>query len=230
MPGNPVVPKLKESVNEFTPVLPVVVNLRDPTLKERHWAQIHDDLGFVIHDPESGFGDEFTISAILDKGIGNHADKIVEVATNSQQESVLEGMMDKMIAVWKIREFDVKPYKDQKDLYILGDTSEVVTDLDDSLVTISTVLGSRFVGGIRELVDTWRAKLILFQETVDEWLACQRNWMYLEVSALVALSPAAQTNRIARAFRSSSRPPTSRSSSRRPPSPSRWWTSRGRPS
>eukprot|EP00605_Chrysophyceae_sp_TOSAG23-4_P001498 GSChrysophyteH1.ASY1.ANO1.1642.1 assembled CDS len=41
--------------------------------------------------------------------------------------------------------------------------------LDDCLVTINTVLGSRYVGGIRSY------------ETLDEWQTCQRNWMYLEV-------------------------------------------------
>ena len=54
----------------------------------------------------------------------------------------------------------VKSYKEVKDLYILGDTSEVVSNLDDSLVTINTVLSSRYVGGIRGMVDEWRGKLV----------------------------------------------------------------------
>lgn len=57
----------------------------------------------------------------------------------------------------------VKNYKDVKDLFILGDTSEVVTNLDDSLVTINTVLSSRYVGGIRGMVDEWRGKLVTLQ-------------------------------------------------------------------
>lgn len=57
----------------------------------------------------------------------------------------------------------MKNYKDIKDLYILGDTSEVVANLDDSLVTINTVLSSRYVGGIREMVDDWRGKLVVLQ-------------------------------------------------------------------
>lgn len=85
-----------------------------------------------------------------------------------------------MTAIWDSEVFVVTPYKDIKDLYILGDTSEVVANLDDSLVTINTVLGSRYVGGIRTFVDTWRSKLMLMSETLDEWLTCQRNWMYLE--------------------------------------------------
>jgi ABC-type polysaccharide/polyol phosphate export permease len=36
-----VVPKLKASVEEFNPVLPLVMDLRNPALKERHWAEIN---------------------------------------------------------------------------------------------------------------------------------------------------------------------------------------------
>lgn len=57
----------------------------------------------------------------------------------------------------------MKNYKEVKDLYILGDTSEVVANLDDSLVTINTVLSSRYVGGIRGMVDEWRGKLVTLQ-------------------------------------------------------------------
>lgn len=88
--------------------------------------------------------------------------------------------MLKVTSMWDGLDFIVTPYKEVKDLYILGDTSDVVASLDDSLVTVNTVLGSRYVAGIREFVDSWRARLMYFQETLEEWLACQRNWMYLE--------------------------------------------------
>ena len=88
--------------------------------------------------------------------------------------------MLKVSSMWEGLDFIVIPYKDVKDLYILGDTSEVVASLDDSLVTVNTVLGSRYVGGIRDFVDSWRARLMYFQESLEEWLMCQKNWMYLE--------------------------------------------------
>jgi dynein heavy chain, axonemal len=89
-------------------------------------------------------------------------------------------MMTKVTVMWEDLDFIVIPYKEVKDLYILGDTTDVVASLDDSLVTLNTVLGSRYVAGIRDFVDSWRSKLMYFQETIEEWQACQRNWMHLE--------------------------------------------------
>ncbi len=53
--------------------------------------------------------------------------------------------------------------------------------LDDSLVTLNTILGSRFCGPIRDDVEVWQRRLILLSDTLDEWLTCQKQWMYLEV-------------------------------------------------
>ena len=175
LPLNKVVPKLKASVDEINPVLPIVTDLRNPTLKDRHWDKITTLVGFNIQESEN-----FSLADLIEKGVTKFQEDINVIATAAQQESILEEMMSKVTSIWEKLTFEVKPYKEVKDLYILGDTSEVVAALDDSLVTINTVLGSRYVAGIRSFVDSWRSKLMHFQETLDEWLTCQRNWMYLE--------------------------------------------------
>ena len=177
LPTNKMVPKLKASIDQFNPLLPIITDLRNPTLKDRHWDKITALVGIDIPKLEV----KLTVGDIVTKNLGQYQEELSVISTAAQQESILEELMVKVTTIWDKIEFEVKPYKDVKDLYILGDTSEVVTSLDDSLVTINTVLGSRYVAGIRTYVDTWRSKLMLFQEVLDEWLTCQKNWMYLEV-------------------------------------------------
>lgn len=175
LPTNKVVPLLKDSVEEFNPVLPVVSDLRSPSLQDRHWRQIYDLTGIDFQH-----ANDFTLHDLIVKRVTDHQETITAIATAAQQESILEGMMEKVSKVWETADFEVKNYKDIKDLYILGDTSDVISNLDDSLVTINTILGSRYVAGIRDAVDSLRSKLMHFQETLDEWLNTQKNWMYLE--------------------------------------------------
>jgi len=210
LPTNKVVPKLKESVEEFNPVLPLVTDLGSKCLKDRHWNQItelvqvdiragkaqeppprpdnYDDMNEddkeacdLQREKDTPPNTPFTVIDLIEKGITQYQTEVQAIATSAQQESILEEMMLKVTSQWETLDFNVLNYKDIKDLYVLGDTSDVTIALDDSLVTINTVLGSRYVGGIREFVDTWRSKLMHFQETLDEWQTCQRNWMYLEV-------------------------------------------------
>uniref|UniRef100_A0A4W6E6H0 Dynein axonemal heavy chain 6 n=1 Tax=Lates calcarifer TaxID=8187 RepID=A0A4W6E6H0_LATCA len=52
--------------------------------------------------------------------------------------------------------------------------------LDDSIINVGTVASSRYVAPIKPRVDKLLRQLTLFNQTLDEWLTCQRNWLYLE--------------------------------------------------
>ena len=63
-------------------------------------------------------------------------------------------------------EFMVLPYKDQKDVYILGGTDDIQVLLDDSNINIQTIASSRHVGPIKPRVEEWVRQLDLFGKTL----------------------------------------------------------------
>ena len=81
---------------------------------------------------------------------------------------------------WAVREFFVAPYRDTKDRFIIKEVEEVISDLEDDIMTVSGMMGSRFVNQIRAEVEEWEKKLGYISDTIDEWLGFQRQWMYLE--------------------------------------------------
>ncbi|KAF4654403.1 hypothetical protein FOL47_009992, partial [Perkinsus chesapeaki] len=161
-------------VTAFKNTLPVVMALRNSALKERHWTEIHEIIGVEL-DLES---DELTLGALLGMGVDKSMEQIQEISGRAGAEQSLEEMLDKVKRVWEDLELVVNPYKDSKEVFILGSVDDVITALEDSLVNISTISGSRFVGPIRDEVEEWQKNLMLFQETLDEWLAVQRNWVF----------------------------------------------------
>lgn len=175
LPGNEAADLLQKEVDKFRFALPVVSDLRSPALKDRHWSQIHQALGFQMKGEKN-----ITLGGLIEKNVMKHCDVISAIATSAQQEAVLEEMLKKVTDAWATTEFEVKPYKESKDVFVLGSVEEVTVKLDDSIVTISTIMGSRFIGAIQEEVESWRKKLVTLQETLDEWLLVQKNWMYLE--------------------------------------------------
>ncbi|EQC26205.1 hypothetical protein SDRG_15942 [Saprolegnia diclina VS20] len=175
LPANEVAVSLQVQVEQFKLVLPVVVDLRGSFLQDRHWTQIHDILGFTVKGDAS-----LTLGTLMARQAMSHGEEISVVSVSAQQEAVLETMLQKVIQVWQTLELEVKPYKESKDVFVLGAVDEVLAALDDSIVTINTILGSRFIGAIRDEVETWRRRLVGLQETLDEWLLVQKNWMYIE--------------------------------------------------
>jgi dynein heavy chain len=175
LPGNPVVAKLKALVTEFKGTLPVVVNLRCVALRKRHWHLIHSAVGYEIKGVEG-----FTLGALVDRHIMEHGDAIAKVASEAVQEALLEEGLQKIEATWVDLELRVLGYKDSRDTFILGPVEDVVAALDESLVSISMILGSRFVGPIREPVDGVYRRLLAMQTSLELWTGLQRKWIALE--------------------------------------------------
>ncbi|KAH3860157.1 hypothetical protein DPMN_023048 [Dreissena polymorpha] len=175
LPPNAVVPKLKEKVELMRERLPVITDLRNPCLKQRHWDVIENVLEYKF-TPE----DPLTLGKLTDINAFKHAETLQEISGQASSEASLEGILRKVEDSWKTTEFVVLPHKDSKDVFILGGTDEIQQLLDDSNINIATISSSRHVGPIKSRVDEWQRQLDLFGKTLDEWLNCQRAWLYLE--------------------------------------------------
>lgn len=68
---------------------------------------------------------------------------VVTLSVEASQEAALEDLLDHISAKWTVIDFTLSPFKDVKDAFILGSVEEVTAALEDSLVTMSTILASR---------------------------------------------------------------------------------------
>jgi len=97
---------------------------------------------------------------------------------------VLEGQYRALKERWERLEFAVVPYRNEvprtKNACVLTELDELFGNFDDLLVSFSNILGSRHLKLLREEVDALQKRVFYCQETVDEWLAVQKNWIYLE--------------------------------------------------
>ncbi|KAI8850637.1 hypothetical protein BC829DRAFT_441991 [Chytridium lagenaria] len=175
LPPNEVVPKLKAMVDEYRGMYSTVVDLRNPALKQRHWEKIQDALGKALVKDET-----FTLGKLVELRVFDFKEEIGNISSQAGSEAALEEMLAKVVKTWNEAEFLVIGYRDSKDVFILGSIDDIQTLLEDSQVTIATIKGSRFIGPIKAEIERWDKQLSLFADTLDAWLTCQRNWLYLE--------------------------------------------------
>ena len=173
--SNKVTENIKEQIMDFKNIFPIIQNLHNEDMKERHWTKIQEELGKEIVRDEA-----FTLKALLDYQVMDMKDRIVAISTEATQEAALEGMLKKVADKWSVIEFTVLPFKESKDVFILGSVEEVVSVLEESMVTMATITASRFVAGIRTEVEKMEKSLRLFSDMLDEWTEVQKQWMYLE--------------------------------------------------
>ncbi|KAJ8313399.1 hypothetical protein KUTeg_009027 [Tegillarca granosa] len=175
LPPNGVVPQLKEKVEVMRERLPVITDLRNPTLKPRHWEAIEEVLEYKIVPEEP-----LTLGKLIEIDAFRNGESLQEISGRASSEASLEAILKKVEDSWKTMEFIALPHKDSKDVFILGGTDDIQQLLDDSNINVATIASSRHVGPIKPRVDEWSKQLDLFGKTLDEWLNCQRNWLYLE--------------------------------------------------
>lgn len=156
--------------------LPVIMDLRNPTLKPRHWAAIEQTVDATLVDLDV----PLTLDKLSELHVFDFGQEIQDISGQASGEAALETILKKVEDSWKTTEFVVLPHRDSKDVFILGGTDDIQVLLDDSTINIATIASSRYVGPLKTRVDDWQKQLALFNQTLEEWLNCQRNWLYLE--------------------------------------------------
>ena len=167
---------LRDKISDFKTIMPTVMDLGNPSMAPRHFQKVFAAL-------EMGWADdsqEFTLSELLKGGVMDFKELVLETSASASGEAQLEDSLSKIQKGWETQKFIVMNHRDQHGLYVLGPLDEIFTLLEDNQVTLQTMLGSRYIGGIQARVEEWEKKLSVLSETLDEWLATQKSWMYLE--------------------------------------------------
>jgi dynein heavy chain len=109
--------------------------------------------------------------------VTDHKDKIEEISGNATGEAQLEKSLEQIKQIWMQTDFTLLNYRDLKDKFILSSVDVIISLLEDSQVSIQTMMGSRYIVGIKQDAELWDKKLSLMSDILEEWLICQKNWM-----------------------------------------------------
>lgn len=63
---------------------------------------------------------------------------------------------------------------------VLRSADDLKLELEDNMLNLQTIAGSRYVGAFLDRVRKWSDTLNLVSECLDEWFVVQRKWIYLE--------------------------------------------------
>uniref|UniRef100_G1NZY7 Dynein axonemal heavy chain 2 n=1 Tax=Myotis lucifugus TaxID=59463 RepID=G1NZY7_MYOLU len=165
----------RSKLEQFKRTMPLISDLRNSALRERHWDQVRDEIQREF-DQES---ESFTLEKIVELGMDQHVEKIGEISASATKELAIELALQNIAKTWEVIQLDLIPYKD-KGYHRLRGTEEVFQALEDNQVALSTMKASRFVKAFEKEVDHWERCLSLILEVIETVLTVQRQWMYLE--------------------------------------------------
>eukprot|EP00736_Rhodelphis_marinus_P009962 Rmarinus@m.13206 len=165
---------MKQRLDEFKEHLPLITNLCNPGLRDRHWDKLSNDIGFRLKPTP-----DLTLSRLLEMNLGKYEEVIDEMCAVASKEYSLENALDAMRKEWNDIFFETTAYRDTG-THVLKSVDDIMQLLDDHIVKTQTMRGSPYIKPFEEQIHKWEEQLKLTQEIIDEWISCQRTWMYLE--------------------------------------------------
>lgn len=166
---------LQKDVKEFQVVnVPLMLLVCNPGMKDRHWLNIEKITGITVP-----LGVPLNTSTLVNLGLQNYVKEIEETCVAASKEYSLGMSLNKMEEEWKKMNFETKEYR-TSGTRILCSVDEIQQLLDDQIVKIQAMRGSRYIKPFAEQVSNWESTLISMQDTLDNWLKVQATWLYLE--------------------------------------------------
>ncbi|XP_072367150.1 dynein axonemal heavy chain 10 isoform X2 [Scyliorhinus torazame] len=169
---------LESQMKEFKESIPLLLDLKNDALRERHWRTL-------MQRTETEFemrAETFTLANMFAMQLHKYSEVIGEIVTAAIKELGIEKGVKEVVDTWETMKFTVqKYYKGTQDRgYILGSVDDILQILDDNAMNLQSMAGSRFVGPFLSTVQEWERNLSLIGEVIAVWLVVQRKWMYLE--------------------------------------------------
>jgi len=168
---------LKETVDSFKRIMPLIIDMRNPAVRPRHWELVMDVCGQRF-DPTS---DNFTLDKVVELGLDNYAESISEISNDATKELSVENTLRNIASAWVDIALDTGPFKEGRDdVMKLRSAEEIFTSLEDHTVTLSTLKASKFFAVFERTITSWEKALALVNEVIEMVLKVQLAWMYLE--------------------------------------------------
>ncbi|XP_050561707.1 dynein axonemal heavy chain 2 [Spodoptera frugiperda] len=161
-------------VDAFRRTLPLIGDLKNPCMRERHWDRIRALMG-VEFDQNS---EDFKLDLIMKLNFQAYAEEIAEISNAATMELNIENGLKAIREVWKSTKFEMSHHRG--DMYKIKTVDDVMQFLEDHQVQLSSMKSTKYVEPFIKEVDYWEKSLGYVAECIEISLQVQRRYLYLE--------------------------------------------------
>ena len=99
---------LREDIQHFKTTLPLIQDLKNPGMRDRHWKKVIQRVATDFNP----YGDDFTLETIASLGLYNHAEFISSLSSSATKEYQIEQGLDNIEKVWLEMAFEILPHRE----------------------------------------------------------------------------------------------------------------------
>jgi len=146
-------------------------------MQSRHWDLIMNLTKTKFNlDP-----DLFYLSNLLDAPLLKYSEEIEEICVAAVKEADIEIKLKAVVAEWEDKQFIFSSFKSRGNMVLKAAAiAEIIASLEDSLMTLGSLMSNRYNAPFRPTIQTWVQNLSVAGEVIENWLQVQSLWIYLE--------------------------------------------------
>ena len=166
---------LTNKIKTVSPYLKQLKLLSTPEMQQRHWLQLFESCKLPnIYKPGMRL-DELLVSGIME-----FSSKIEEITDIAQREEKAEAEFNVIFKHWKNVNIPVLSNQPKcEDNLLIGDTSELLLNIENALITLERMVSLPFAQGIEENVTSLIKQLSEATLIINAWSIFQENWTFL---------------------------------------------------
>ncbi|KAB0795300.1 hypothetical protein PPYR_12139 [Photinus pyralis] len=173
--GWDIVDHTKARVDNFRKTLPLLTDLKNPSMRARHWDRVRAAMNRDFDENSA----DFNLEAIIAMEMQLYADEINEISNAATMELQIEKGLESIRALWEVMIFEIVPHKDTG-VFRIKSVDDCFQALEENMLQLSTMKSTRYVEPFIKDVDYWEKTLSYVMETLEVALVVQRQWLYLE--------------------------------------------------
>lgn len=168
---------LEAAIVAFKESIPLIGSLKNDALKTRHWEKIMEATKIKFEmNPKT-----FTVGKLFAMKLNRFTDDINDLVNEAMQEAKIEAQLRLIEDIWRDTKFEYfRRKRATGEVYILRSASEITQVLEDNMLNLQTMSGSRFAVEYMEKIRGWEKSLNHVSETIEVWYTVQKKWMHLE--------------------------------------------------
>lgn len=163
---------VKKTLQTYTKVNMLIVELKSDALKERHWKQLMKQLrvNWVLSD--------LTLGQVWDVNLQKNEAVVKDIILIAQGEMALEEFLKQVRESWQTYELDLINY--QNKCKIIRGWDDLFNKVKEHINSVAAMKLSPYYKVFEEEALTWEEKLNRINALFDVWIDVQRRWVYLE--------------------------------------------------
>mgnify|MGYP003961386239 CR=1 FL=1 len=169
--------ELRKKIEDFLDLKPLLEQLKNNAMRDRHWDAIQDMAGKPFKLEE----DAFKLKHILEVDLLQYGEDVEDICIGAVKEEEIENKIIVIEADWKDEQLVFAEFKHRGFLMLKGqETQDIIEKIEDSQMTLGSMMSSRYLTPFRDQVKGWLATLTQVGDNIEQWLGVQAMWSYLE--------------------------------------------------